>query len=186
MGDEKVMMLESRPPVQDLVFQVYGRHLHPELFEILATKTVERENYKLRVDITTTGHQITFDHPELTLTEIAASSTQLLPEAKRLMGFKLKQGLSKRLTCVNNIHYEMCFHVETLAPDIFLKIHNEILQDGVKRGLIHHFKNPHRFSLPPLGFITADARPGCIVTNTFHTYPAEFTIVKTQSLFERR
>ncbi len=180
------MQLELRPPVQDLIFQVYGRHLHPELFEILATKTVERENYKLRVDITSTGHLITFDHPELTLTEVAAASTQMLPENKRLLGYKLRQGLSKQLPGVNRIHYEMSFNVETLAPDIFLKMHHEILNDGRKRGLIHHFKNRHRFALPALGFITADARIGCIVTNTFHTFPAEFTIVKTQSLFERR
>jgi hypothetical protein len=33
-----------RPPVSDLVFQLYGRPLHPELFDILAVRKVQRED----------------------------------------------------------------------------------------------------------------------------------------------
>jgi hypothetical protein len=37
----------------------------------------------------------------------------------------------------------------------------------------------------PLGFVTADALPGCLVINTFHTFPAECSLLKTPTLIER-
>jgi hypothetical protein len=49
-----------------------------------------------------------------------------------------------------------------------------------------HLLHPHRrLGLSPLGFVTADARPGCLVINTFHTFPADCTLLKTQTLIER-
>jgi hypothetical protein len=50
---------------------------------------------------------------------------------------------------------------------------------------LHHFPAAHRFEVPPLGFVTADARPGCLLLSTFHTFPGEYTVVKTQSLIEK-
>jgi hypothetical protein len=38
----------------------------------------------------------------------------------------------------------------------------------------------------PLGFLTAEARPGCLLLSSFHTFPGEYTVVKTQSLIEKR
>ena len=35
-----------RPPVAHLVFQLYAKPLHPELFDILATRKFEREDYQ--------------------------------------------------------------------------------------------------------------------------------------------
>ena len=44
-----VALFSLRPAVRDLVFQLYSRPLHPELFEILAVRTVRREDYELTV-----------------------------------------------------------------------------------------------------------------------------------------
>ena len=44
-------MLSARPKVTDLVFQLYGRVLHPELFEIHATRSIERGGYSASVSI---------------------------------------------------------------------------------------------------------------------------------------
>ncbi|HZK82272.1 MAG TPA: hypothetical protein VFC46_14420 [Humisphaera sp.] len=38
----------------------------------------------------------------------------------------------------------------------------------------------------PLGFINADGRPGCLCLSTFHTFPLEHTVTKTQSPIEKR
>src|SRR5207253_1429658 len=66
----------TRPPVSDLVFQVYGRPLHPELFDILATRKVQREDYELTVWITRTGHVISWDNANVHLTEVTAAADQ--------------------------------------------------------------------------------------------------------------
>jgi hypothetical protein len=174
-----------RPPVGDLVFQLFGRPLHPELFDILAARTIRRDNYTLTVRVTRTGHVISWDDGDVHLTEIAAAADQELPQRRRLLAFKLRGEHTGKLNCAHGVRYETSFQVEVLAPDIFLHVHEEIAADGGKRGLLHHFPAHHRLAVAPLGFITADARPGCLCLTTFHTFPFENTVVKTQSLIEK-
>lgn len=80
----------------------------------------------------------------------------------------------------------MSFQVEVLPPEIFLHVHDEILADGSKRGLLHHFPASDRLGISPLGFISAEARPGLLLLSSFHTFPDEHTVVKTQSLIEKK
>jgi hypothetical protein len=175
----------ARPPVTDLLFQLYGRPLHPELFDILAVRQIRREDYLLTVRITRTGHVISFDSPNVHLTEVTVAAAQDLPEKRRLLHYRLLREQTGRLQCAHGLHYQMCFQVEVLPPDLFLTVHDEILADGRKRGLLHHFPSRHRFAVAPLGFVTADARTGCLCLTSFHTFPSENAIVKTQSLIER-
>ena len=65
-----------RPRVGDLIFQLYGRPLHPELFDILAHRKVQREDYELTLRITRTGHVITWENADVLLTEVAAADDQ--------------------------------------------------------------------------------------------------------------
>jgi hypothetical protein len=175
-----------RPPVCELVFQLYGRPLHPELFDILATRTISREDYRLTVRITRTGHVISWENRDVFLTEVTAAADQELPCRRRLLDYRLRHEHSGRLPCAAGIHYEMSFQVEVLPPEIFLHVHEEIRADGNKRGLLHNFPTRHHLAVAPLGFVTADARPGCLCLATFHTFPGECTVVKTQSLIEKR
>jgi hypothetical protein len=175
-----------RPPVGELLFQLYGRPLHPELFDILAVRTIRREDYELIVRITRTGHVISYDNGEVHLTEVTAAASQELPERRRLLHYRLRQEQHGRLACAHGISYQMSFQVEVLPPDLFLHVHEELLADGRKRGLLHNFPSHHRLTVAPLGFVTADARPGCLCLAGFHTFPGENTVVKTQSLIEKR
>lgn len=174
-----------RPPVCDLVFQLYGRPLHPELFDILAVRKIRREDYELTVRITRTGHVISWQNPHVHLTEVTAEAAQPLP-GRRLLDYRLRHEQTGRLACGHGLSYQMSFQVEVLPPEIFLHVHDEIVADGGKRGLLHNFPSHHRLSLAPLGFISAEARPGCLCLYTFHTFPSEHTVVKTQSLIEKR
>jgi hypothetical protein len=175
-----------RPPVCELVFQLYGRPLHPELFDILAVRKIQREDYHLTVRITRTGHVITWENRDVCLTEVTAAAEQDLPQSRRLLHYRLRSEQTSTLACAHGIHYQMSFQVEVLSPDIFLHVHDEILADGSKRGLLHNFPAHSRLSLAPLGFISAEARPGCLFLSSFHTFPGENTVVKTQSLIEKR
>lgn len=176
----------TRPPVRDLVFQVYGRPLHPELFEILAARKVRREDYEVTVRLTRSGHVITWENANVCLTEVAAAGGEPLPEGRRLRQWRLRGEHCDELACLPRISYQTSFQVETLPWEIFLHVNDEILRDGSKRGLLHLFQPHHRLSLSPVGLVTVEARPGCLFLGTFHTFPDECTVVKTQSLIERK
>jgi hypothetical protein len=175
-----------RPRVGDLVFQLYGRPLHPELFDILATRKVQREDYELTVRITRTGHVISWENRDVHLTEVTAAADQVLPERRRLLAHRLRGEHSDHLVCAHGIGYQVTFQVEVLSPEIYLHVHDEILADGGKRGLLHNFQPNHRLAVAPLGFVAVEARADCLFLSTFHTFPEEHTVVKTQSLIEKK
>jgi hypothetical protein len=175
-----------RPPVSDLVFQLYGRPLHPELFDIRATRRVQRDGYELVVRITRTGHVISWENADVYLTEVTAAAEQPLPEKRRLLHSRLRGERSDKLVCAHGVSYQVSFQVEVLPPEIFQHVHDEILLDGSKRGLLHNFQPHQRLALAPLGFVAVEARAGCLFLSTFHTFPDEHTVVKTQSLIEKK
>jgi hypothetical protein len=175
-----------RPRVSDLVFQLYGRPLHPELFDVLAERRVRREDYELTVRITRSGHVFTYENHDIFLTELTAAGDEVFPERRRLLRYRIRGEHSDSLDCTRGINYQMCFQVESLPQEVYLHVHDEILADGSKRGLLHNFQPNHRLSLAPLGFVTVEARAGCLILTSFHTFPDEHTVLKSQTLIEKR
>src|SRR5437763_592827 len=113
-----------RPRVADLVFQLYGRPLHPELFDILAVRKIQREDYELTLRITRTGHVISWENRDVHLTEITAAAEQPLPDKRRLLSYRLRGEHNGTLACAHGIHYQTSFQVEVLPQEIFLHIHD--------------------------------------------------------------
>ena len=72
-------MLTVRPKISELAFRVFGRSLHPELFETYLTRTIVREQYRLKIDITSSGHLLTWQRDGIVFSEVACSSLQPLP-----------------------------------------------------------------------------------------------------------
>src|SRR5581483_9129321 len=97
----------ARPRVADLVFQLYGRPLHPELFDILAVRKIQREDYELTVRITRTGHVITWENRDVFLTEVASAADQPLPEKRRLLSYRLRGEHTGAVACAHGVSYQM-------------------------------------------------------------------------------
>jgi Protein of unknown function DUF2617 len=173
-----------RPRVCDLVFHLYGRPLHPELFDILQVHRVPYRDFNLIVRITRTGHVISWENRDVHLTEVAAAGDEPLPLKRRLLAQKLRGEQSASVACAHGIRYQANFQVEALPSEIFLHVHDEIVADGGKRGILHHFPPHHRLALSPLSFLAIESRAGCLFLTAFHTFPDEHTVVKTQSMIE--
>lgn len=173
-----------RPRVSELTFLLYPRPLHPELFETLATRQVRREDYTLTLWVTRTGHVITWRNRRICLTEVTGCDTDL-PGWGQLLRQRLRGERSDRVGSLPGVGYQSSFQVEVLPPEVFRHVHGEILADGGARGLLHAFEANHRLSLTPVGAIILDAWDGCLTLSTFHTFPDECTVVKTQTLIER-
>jgi len=64
-------VLSVRPKITDLNFHLYAQSVHPELFDVCARRTTQRDRYELETAITTDGHAIRFQCGSLSLTEVA-------------------------------------------------------------------------------------------------------------------
>ena len=174
-----------RPPVAELVFQVYAKPLHPELFDILATQTWQRNDWRVAVHITRSGHFLAWNNGAVFLTEVADIPSSDIINSRRLLHYRLRGEHCASLGCGGGIVYQTSFQVESLPPEIFLHVHDEILADGAKRGLLHNFQPNHRLAIAPLGFVTLETRARCLFVNSFHTFPEENTVIKAQTLIEK-
>jgi hypothetical protein len=173
-----------RPKIAELVFQLYGRSLHPELFDVRESRVVERGDYGVKLDITGAGHVITWRHQGLTLTEVAAHAAQPLPQKRRLMSYKLRGERHDRLECRGGATYQMSFQLETVDPEVFWGFQNELTRDAEQRGLLYCFNANTRVAMGALSFIGVESRQKKLLIQSFHTFPDDYAIVKTQSLFE--
>ena len=177
-------MLSVRPKVAELVFRLYGRALHPELFEVHNSQTLKRGDYEATIDITSAGHVVTWRYQGLTLTEVATSAHHPLPQKRRLVSYKLKGQGSDRVECRGGAVYHVKFQLEPVDPQVFWTFQQELTCDGQRRGMLHRFEASGRMALGALSYINVETRNRSLLVQAFHTFPDDYAIVKSQSLFE--
>jgi hypothetical protein len=173
-----------RPKVAELVFQLYGRPLHPELFEVYHSRTVQRGDYAATVSITSAGHVVAWRYQGLTLTEVAAAAHHPLPQRRRLMSHYLKGEGQDRVECRGGAVYKVSFQLEPVPPEVFWTFQQELCHDGNRQGMLHRFDSSGRMALGALSYINVETRQKSLLIQAFHTFPDDYAIVKTQSLFE--
>ena len=177
-------MLTVRPKVAELIFQVYGRPLHPELFKIHCSRTIRRGAYEAKIDITSAGHVVKWRYAGLTLTEVAASAHQPLPQRRRLLSYRLKGQRDDSIECRGGVCYQFNFQLEPVEPEIFWTFQEELARDGRRNGMFHQFDSSGRMALGALSYINLESRNRKLLIQVFHTFPDDYAIVKSQSLFQ--
>jgi hypothetical protein len=173
-----------RPRVADVVFRLYGRPLHPELFDVLACRTVERDGYTLAVRLTRTGHLLGWTDGRVHLSEVTATADMELPESGRRLAHRFDGGQSGRSEFAGGVRYRVSTQVEVLPPEQFRHVHEELAADGTRKGLVFHCKAGNRLGLSPLGVVIVQAVSRGLSASAFHTFPDELAVLKTQSLIE--
>lgn len=177
-------MLSVRPKIAELTFQLYGRALHPELFETHQTRAVERNGYQAKIDITSAGHVINWRYDGITLTEVAAAANHPLPKKRRLMGHHLQGECRDYLECRGGATYQVDFQLEPLDPEIFWSFQQDLICNSERQGMLHTFDSSGRLALGAISYINVQTRERSMMIQAFHTFPDDHAIVKTQSVFE--
>lgn len=177
-------MLTTRPKVAELSLQLFGRSLHPELFVVLKSRTVERGGYTAKIDITSAGHVVTWRYQGLTISEVACSAQHPLPQKRRLMSYRFKGDRSDRVECRGGVTYQVSFQLEPATPEVFWMFQNELARDAQVQGLFHRFDASGRINFGALSYINVETRNKSLLVQAFHTFPDDCAIVKSQSLLQ--
>lgn len=178
-----LFVLSVRPKIAELVFQLYGRSLHPELFVIHRSRKIDRANYEAVVQITSTGHVVCWKYAGLLLTEVSAGVHQPLPERRRLMSYTLHGEQSDQLECCGGATYKTTFSLDRVDPDVFEVVQQELRLGGAKQGLMHVFDASCRLGLGAMSYINTESRERSFLVQALHTFPDDYAIVKSQSVF---
>lgn len=177
-------MLSVRPKIAELVFYVYGKPLHPELFDVHGRQVVERSDYRATIEITSAGHVATFHRGGQIFTEVCASAHQVLPETRRLISYKLVGKREDKFTCLYGLSYRTRFELEQVKPGMFWSLQEELAKDGLQGGLFHKFDSSGRVAMGAVSFVHAEARDRLYTLRTMHTFPDDYAIVRTHTVIE--
>ncbi len=181
------MSVGQRQDVSSLRFYLYDHQVHPEFFQIYHDHHVVKKGYEAQIWVTGCTHVIGFFRDDISLVEITADASTPLPKRGRLleMPFRGERDHQRRRTA--GINYMMSFQVETMSPMVYKKTHHELARMGAKKGMFVPFPmwmNTESQGLTPFTYIDYDARANELHTFTFHAFPEDLTMVKTQSIFE--
>ncbi len=174
----------ARPDVGSLVFRLFCRSVHPELLDVVAQTSLRQEVFSADLRICDSGHAICFRHGTQTLCEVTTSADKPLPHHRQVIARRLRGHRDESLEHDGGILYHVSFQVEQLDAEVFLQYHEELLLDSAKSTLAHSFAPTSRLAPAPLSLIQAETRPNSFLVHTFHTFPDNRAVVKTQSLFE--
>lgn len=176
----------GRTSVADLAFRVYGRGLHPEWFAVRAFRRYVQAGWEVDVRIVEGGHVILWSCGTTRLAEVLIGAETPLPESGLLYQSSVRQERSATLRPGSHVEYQSCFAVERIDAEIFAHLNDELILDASRNGLFHRFAPRNRLDPAPLSRIDVEPRSRGLSMQTFHTFPEERAIVRTQSLFEIR
>lgn len=174
----------ARPSTSDLVFHLYGRSVHPELFDVYAEREIERKAWRASLRICDAGHTVGFRCRDTTVAEVATTRRHPLPQRKRLLEKRLRGHSDEARSFECGVNYQVSYQLERLDPEVYVNIHEELMADCSRACVARVFPSENRFSPEPVSLICTEVTARSLLVHAFHTFPEECAVVKTQSLFE--
>jgi hypothetical protein len=174
----------ARPDVADLVLRIYPRVLHPEFFDCHALSVFRAGSTNLYLRLCSAGHMLCLRHDKHVLTEAIAEKGRTLPRQHCVLDQKVRGCRTRSVQLPRGLRYDLSCQLETLEPDLYLHLHDELIGDCAKADLAHEFPSGSRFSPAAVSLIKLDVTASSVMVHAFHTFPDHCAIVKTQSLIE--
>jgi hypothetical protein len=176
-------VLSARPKVAELSFRLFSRSLHPELFEVYKSRVIQRELYQVRLDITGSGHVITWTSGTAVVSEVATSSQQPLPTKRELFAHALKGTHAEQIDVRGGTSYRTRFAIETATSDMFFNIQQQLSGQESPDSLLHTFDSSGRICWGGVSLMHVEARRRKLRIRAIHTFPDDGAVVKVESIF---
>ena len=158
--------------------------MHPELFQVCASRTYERERYSLSINISTDGHFLTFRHKDFTLSEVSASLHHLLPARCIEISHPVEAPHSDSLTYRDAIEYQSQVEMEAVSPQTFVTIAQQLDKRIECEGLVHRFGSNGRLAFGAISYINVQSFREHVKIRSFHTFPDTCAVMKSESQFK--
>jgi hypothetical protein len=167
----------------ELTFFLYQRPLHPELFNIYASRQFFQGDYEVIIWITGGAHVVSAFAQGQCMTELICPPDQLLPKRGLLDQFPFRGERSHQCSWSKGLSYMMNLQVESMSTNLYRSTHNDLLNLAKKRGMFVSFPQWAKSDLVPFSYLDYEARHDELQLHAFHAFPEQHTVLKTQSLF---
>ena len=174
----------GRARITDLALQVFSRAVHPEWFAVREHIRVIQEGWEADIRIIEGGHALVFRSGRVRLTEILSGSANEFPDSGLLFHSRIRHERVARLRPNPAIEYQAAFEVERVDREVFTHLTEEMTLDASRGRLFHRFAAENRLAAAPISHVRFEARKHSLSVYSFHSFPEESAIVRTQSLIE--
>lgn len=174
----------SQARVAELAFRVFNRAVHPDWFATRVHRRLSQDRWEADVRIIEGGHVVSFGAGPVRLTEVLCGPATPLPEPGLLFQSSIRAERSASLQAGGLVEFQTCFEAERVDGEIFRHLCDEVVADASRHGILHHFRTTNRLLPAPLTHIHIEPSVRGLAIQSFHTFPEECAIVRTQSLYE--
>jgi hypothetical protein len=175
---------QTKQRVEELLFCLYQRPVHPELFQISRVKRIRQARYQAEIWVCTLAHVVTVQAGKQILTELITEENELLPKTGIATSFRFRGERDHAQSFDNGLKYILSTQVERMTSQLFPATHRDYVHYAQNRGMFVSFDDQAQGGLAPFSFIDFDARDHELHIHAFHAFPEEQTLLKTQSIFE--
>lgn len=171
--------------VADLKFALYRRPLHPELFTIYQSRHLEQAAYQADIWILGLSHVVSLQSAGRCVTEVTTTDVDVLPQNGLVTSFQFRGERDHHEKFDDGLHYILSTQVEKMNRNLFHASHRDLLNYASTRGILVKFEDwTDDDNLVPFSFVDWELRNRELHVQAFHAFPADYTILKTQSIVE--
>jgi len=185
---------ERQTAVGDLRLSVFLRPLHPEFFTIRARRAFDAASggFQAEVWLLDPGHVISFIEGEQAVTEVIAPRDLALPKRGLVREIDLAGEREERFEARGTLVYQMAYQVDAAGPETYRREAEELLAGARQAHLFaedagdaagRHGDSP--VAGRAFSYAVPELRANSLLVHTWHGFPAEATILKTQTLIEK-
>ena len=175
---------QTNVAIDQLTFSLFQRPLHPELFQIYASRQLKTEKYEAIIWVTGCTHVVSVFAGDACLSEVVSSPGQLLPHRGLVERFQFRGPRTHKCTLSRGVSYMTDFQVEKMSPNLYQQSHKDLERFASNRGVFVTFSDIQVGDLQPFCYVDFEARRTELHIHTFAAYPDQVTMIKTQSLFD--
>lgn len=166
-----------------LTLLLYGRTLHPELFQILANEKVSRRAYEAEIWLVEGGHVTTYTAGKNTLTEVIFTGNDEYTD----------RGLIQKVPCRGekyhemqsaNIKYMISTQEEQLTQTLYDATKHEIATYAARRELMTASTPATADKGATLSVLDIERRSHELLVQSFHLFDESQMVMKTQAIIE--
>lgn len=170
--------------VADRTWQVFERALHPEWFSVRSHERFALGPWEADVRIVEGGHVVVFGGGNARVTEVLGGPETVLPPGGMLLNARVRGERTVALRPGGLLNYQVCLEVERVDPEVFRHLCDEMTFDARAGRLFHAFPAANRMTPRALSHIRVDRLAGGVSIQTFHTFPEDLAVFRSQSLIE--
>ncbi|MBE3099480.1 MAG: DUF2617 family protein [Planctomycetes bacterium] len=174
---------ERQLGVADLRLSLYLRTLHPEFFSIRARRQFSHATFTFEVWLLDVGHVVAFTDSGEAITEVIVPRDVELPRRGLARTLDLVGEHEHRLEARGPIIYHMAYQVDAQDAGTYLREAEELLASA-RQGHLFNEASPE-VARRPFSYAVPEPKGRGLLVHTWHGFPAESTILRTQTLIER-